>query len=170
MKNTPEIFRFVLDAREVNVQRTTLLKTLSVKITLTKYKLHFSNNKDVTYLETCLGGPIIFYPCCVREWNELGPELRKTTSISLFKKSLLEFKIFNRPKTSPIFNIFDPRGIKLLTRLRVYLSYLREHMYQYNLLDTRNPLCSCNVENESKKHYLHTISLSKFRTFTQFTP
>ena len=95
-----------------------------------------------------------FYPYCIREWNELGPELRKTTSISLFKKGLLESKKFNRPKSSPIFNVFDPHGIKLLTRLRVNLSHLREHKYQNNFLDSPNPLCSCNVENESTKHYL----------------
>ena len=50
--------------------------------------------------------------------------------------------------------MFDPQGIKLLTRLRVRLSHLREHKFLNNFLDTPNPLCSCNVENETTNHYL----------------
>ena len=42
----------------------------------------------------------------------------------IFKKELLKFI---RPKQSSIFNIFYPLGLKLLTRLRVNLSHLREH-------------------------------------------
>ena len=92
-----------------------------------------------------------FFPYCVSEWNKLDPNLRSSTSISIFKKELLKFI---RPKQSSIFNIFDPLGLKLLTRLRVNLSHLREHKFRHNFLDTLNPLCSCSLEIESTRHYL----------------
>ena len=59
---------------------------------------------------------------------------------------------------SPIFNIFDPVGLKLLTRLRSNLSHLRHHKFQHHFLDTLNPLCSCNIEFESTNHYLWRCS------------
>ena len=73
-----------------------------------------------------------FFPYCVREWNELDPELRKTNSISLFKKGLLKSKKFKKPIKHPTFDIFDPHGIKLLTRLRVNLRHIREHKFLNN--------------------------------------
>ena len=92
-----------------------------------------------------------FFPHCVREWNKLGPDLRNASSISLFKKGLLAFI---RPKQRPVYNVIDCCGLKLLTRLRVNFSHLREHKFRHNFLDTLNPLCSCSLETESTKHYL----------------
>ena len=71
-------------------------------------------------------------------------------SVSIFKKALLNFY---RPKECSVFNIFDPVGLKLLTRLRVNLSHLREHKFRHNFLDTLNPLCCCSLEIESTNHY-----------------
>ena len=49
----------------------------------------------------------------------------------------------------------DPEGLKLLTRLRVQLSHLREHKYRHNFVDTLNPICNCGLlEVESTPHYL----------------
>ena len=92
-----------------------------------------------------------FFPYCISEWNKLSPNLRNSTSISVFKKGLLAFI---RPKQCYIYNIFDPTGLKLLTRLRVNLSHLRAHKFHHNFLDTLNPLCSCSLEIESTSHYL----------------
>ena len=77
--------------------------------------------------------------------------MRNSLSISIFKKSLLAFI---RPKKCPVYNIHDPLGLKLLTRLRVNFSHLREHKFRHNFLDTINPLCSCSLEIESTDHYL----------------
>ena len=57
-----------------------------------------------------------FFPYCVSEWNKLGHDLQNSISISVFKKALL---VFIRPIKHPIYNIVDPTGLKLLTRLRV---------------------------------------------------
>ena len=54
----------------------------------------------------------------------------------------------------PVYGINDPLGLKLLTRLRVNFSHLREHKFRHNFRDTLNPLCSCDLEIESTNHYL----------------
>ena len=92
-----------------------------------------------------------FFPYCIREWNKLCPNLQNSTSISIFKNNLLTFI---RPNQCSIYNIIDPSGLKLLTRLRVNLSHLREHKFHHNFLDTLYPLCSCSLEIESTSHYL----------------
>ena len=92
-----------------------------------------------------------FFPYCISEWNKLDPSLRNSTSVTMFKKGLLAFI---RPKQFSIYNLIDPPGLKLLTRLRVNLSHLREHKFRHNFLDTLNPLCSCSLEIESTSHYL----------------
>ena len=41
-------------------------------------------------------------------------------------------------------NIFDPKGLKLLTRLRLEFSHLNEHRFRHNFEECVNPLCSCS--------------------------
>ena len=87
-----------------------------------------------------------FIPYCVNEWHKLGPELKNSLSIPQCKEGL---HIFIRPKICPIYKVHDLLGLKLLTRLRINFSHLREHKFRYNFLDTLNPLCSCGLEIES---------------------
>ena len=60
---------------------------------------------------------------------------------------------FIRTIPNSVFNVVDVYGIKLLTRLRVGLSHLREHKFRHNFQDTINPLCSCSLEVESTSHF-----------------
>ena len=92
-----------------------------------------------------------FFPSTVLEWNKLSPEIKNSESVHIFKKKIK--KCVSIDKCS-IFNIHDPKGIKLLTRLRVGLSHLREHKFRHNFQNTLNPLCSCNLEPETTSHYL----------------
>ena len=93
-----------------------------------------------------------FFPFCVKEWNnKLGEEVRASRTISKFKESLLDFI---RPKMNSIYNLHDPHGLKLLTRLRLRFSHLREHKFRHNFRDTLNSLCSCGNDIESTSHYL----------------
>ena len=71
--------------------------------------------------------------------------------MSLFKNSLLKFI---RSSPSPIYGIHHPLRLKLVSRLRIGLSHLRDHKFRHNLSDTVNPLCSCNIEPESTTHFL----------------
>ena len=87
-----------------------------------------------------------FYPYAIKEWNNLNPEIHKSVSYGVSENSLLKFI---RSSPSSLFNVFDSLGIKLLTRLRLGLSHLREHKFNRNFQDTINPLCSCSLESES---------------------
>ena len=53
---------------------------------------------------------------------------------------------FIRPTANSIFGCHNPIGVKLLTRIRLGLSQLREHKFKRSFHDTFNPLCSCGKE------------------------
>ena len=56
-----------------------------------------------------------------------------------------------RPSSNSIYGVHNPKGIKLLCRLRLGLSHLREHKFKHNFQDTLNPLCPCDVKVESSE-------------------
>ena len=92
-----------------------------------------------------------FLPCVIKEWNKLDPDKRSYLFYdSIFRTALLNFI---RPSENKIFNIHDQVGIKLLTRLRLGFSHLREHKLRHNFEDTLNPLCSCSIETETTLHF-----------------
>ena len=87
-----------------------------------------------------------FLPQTVREWNKLDTSICQVPSYSVFRKALLDFI---RPTGNSNFGTNDVSGLKLLTRLRVGLSHLREHKFKHNFQDTLNPLCPCSLEAEN---------------------
>ena len=91
-----------------------------------------------------------FFPCVIVKWNKLKPEIRRSGSYDIFRKSILNF---TRPSESKVYNINDTIGIKLITRLRLGFSHSCEHKIKHNLRDTLKPLCSCSVEVYSTSHY-----------------
>ena len=91
-----------------------------------------------------------FFSDTIKEWNELSLKIRNSESYSIFKKHLLKFI---RTIPNSVFGVANIYGIKLLTRLRVGLSHLREHKFRHNFQDTINPLCSCSLEIESTFHF-----------------
>ena len=74
---------------------------------------------------------------CINAAEQNILEICKSVSYEVFKNSLLKFI---RPSNN-LFNVSDSLGIKLLTRLRLGLSHLREHNFNHNFQDTIN-LCS----------------------------
>ena len=58
-----------------------------------------------------------------------------------------------KPIPKPIYNVHNPVGLKLLTRLRLGLSHLNQHKFNHNFQDCLNPLCSCSLEVESVSHF-----------------
>ena len=80
-----------------------------------------------------------FFPYVIGEWNKLNPEIRRSGSYKIFRKSLLNYI---RPRASKVYNINDTIGIKLITRLRLGFSHLREHKFKHNFRGTLNPLGS----------------------------
>ena len=58
----------------------------------------------------------------------------------------------------------NPHGIKLLTRLRVGLSHLREHTFRHNIQDSLDPFCNCVQHFETTIYlFLHCSNYSNQR-------
>ena len=91
-----------------------------------------------------------FFPSCIKEWKKLDRGIQQSVSYNQFKISILKLI---RPTQNSIFDICDNEGIKLLTRLRLGLSHLNSHKFNHGFLDTVNPMCSCNTEEETVAHF-----------------
>ena len=87
----------------------------------------------------------------IKEWSNLDQQIRKSKSISIFKSNILKFI---RPKPNNVYYCHNPKGIKLLRRLRLGFSLLREHKFKCNFQDCLNPLCLCGDEIKNSTHYL----------------
>ena len=58
-----------------------------------------------------------------------------------------------KPIPKPIYNVHNPVGLKLLTRLRLGLSHLNQLKFNHNFQDCSNPLCSCSLKVKSVSHF-----------------
>ena len=90
-----------------------------------------------------------FFPFCINNWNNLDSSIRCSSSLGNFKTSINDFI---RPKSNSFYSIRDKAGIKLLTRIRVTFSDLRDHRFnhKFNCVD---PTCRCGLEDETPVHY-----------------
>ena len=86
-----------------------------------------------------------FFPTVVSEWNKLYFNIRNSGSFNTFKKKLLNFI---RSCTNSIFDIHNPLGIKLLTRLHLSLTHLWNFKFRHCFQGTLNPLCKCGKDIE----------------------
>ena len=103
-----------------------------------------------------------FFPSAVIKWNKLDLNIRNTESLNIFKKTLLNFI---RPSGNTVFNCHNPKGVRLLTSLRLGLSHLREHKFKHSFQDSLNPICSCGNDIETSAHYLlHCPNFSNERS------
>ena len=91
-----------------------------------------------------------YIPAAIKEWNRLDTNIRKSNSISIFKKRILGFI---RPLPNKVSNSHNPQWLQLLKRLRLGLSHLRYHKLKHNFLDTINPLYSCGSDIETTLHF-----------------
>ena len=80
-----------------------------------------------------------FFPSTVIEWNNLDLKIKNSKTFSPFKKSISKFV---RPSSNSIFNCHSPKGIKVITRLKLDPSHFREHKFRHNHQDTLNPICN----------------------------
>ena len=102
-----------------------------------------------------------FFPSALSDWFQLDVAIRNSESIAIFKNRLLSFIC---PIHFDVYNIFDPIGLKFLTRLRLDFSHLNEHRFRHNFQDCLKPLCSYSLETEDTKHYLlHCHHFSQHR-------
>ena len=67
-----------------------------------------------------------FFPSTLNDWFNLDINIRNSEPIFKFKCTLLSLIC---PVQNSIYNIFDPKGLKLLTRLLLGLSHLNAHRF-----------------------------------------
>ena len=96
-----------------------------------------------------------YFPSIATEWNNLDKSIRNSKSFSIFRKNILKFI---RPSSNSIFNRHNPRGVKLLTRLRLGLSHLRDNKFKHSFQDSLNPVYNCGTDVETTTHFfLHCL-------------
>ena len=94
-----------------------------------------------------------FLPFTITEWNKLDTDIKNIDFHAIFCKKLLTFIRLLENNT---YGIYDPLGVRILNRLHLGFSHLREHMFRHNFADALNPLCSCSPETEDTEHcFLH---------------
>ena len=92
-----------------------------------------------------------FFASSAIEWNKIDKNIQKSESLNIFTKNILKFI---RPSQNRVYNCHNPKGIKLLTRLRVGLSHLREHKFKHSFQTTLNLMCNCGKDIETTSQYL----------------
>ena len=97
-----------------------------------------------------------FYPHSVKIWNAIGPEYRQVPSLGIFKSKILKLI---RPHKKPLYDIHDPKGVKILFQLRVGLSPLKDHKKRHNFKDTSFAICRCLTHAETTDHFLLNCNL-----------
>lgn len=97
-----------------------------------------------------------FFPNTTIEWNNLNQELKNSECYTLFCYSIINFI------RSPPYSFYSCQNIthiKLVIRLRLGLSHLREYKFKHSFEDTFNPLCNCGMGVGSSAHFLLQYSL-----------
>ena len=88
-----------------------------------------------------------YFPSTIIEWNKLDSNIRNSETLEIFTSKILKFI---RPTTNGIFGCHNPIGVKLLTRLRLGLSHLRDLKFRNNFQDTLNPFAVTVAEKKLK--------------------
>ena len=101
------------------------------------------------------------FPWNIIEWNKLDLTLHKSF-YKMFRNYLL--KIIH-PSPNLVYDIQNPLGLRLLTRLILGLSHLNEHKFNHTFKNCATPLCTCSLEIESTSHFfLHCDHCSNIRS------
>ena len=91
-----------------------------------------------------------FFPAVISEWNSIDINIRNSSCVNTFNKELLRFI---RPEANSTYNINDPKGLKLLTRLWLGLSHLGDYKFRRNFQDCVSPMCYCSQDIETTTHF-----------------
>ena len=90
-----------------------------------------------------------FVPFCIKNWNNLDNTIKSAPTLSIFKTNLIKFV---RPKGNTFYSIRDRYGAKLLTKIRVSFSDLRDHRFNHNF-NCLDPTCRCGLRDETTVHF-----------------
>ena len=89
-----------------------------------------------------------FFPSCSREWNNLPHNIQHAVSFATFRSLVKPPQITNKKYT----RLAPGNPGRWLSRLRMGLSALNHHRYQYHFI--QSPTCPfCQTHSESTEHY-----------------
>ena len=91
-----------------------------------------------------------FFSATIIKWNNLDYSRCNAPSINAFKQIILKFI---RLGPNNIIDIYNPYGLRLLTRLRLGLSCLHGHKFKHNFSDCLHEICVCGKDIESSNHF-----------------
>ena len=52
-----------------------------------------------------------------------------------------------------MYGVYDQLVVRLINRVHLGFSYLREHKFRHTFADTVSPLCSCTLKSENTEHF-----------------
>ena len=107
-----------------------------------------------------------FFPFCAANWPSIPDELKFAPSPAAFKNAYK--KVFIPPKPG-YFGIHDKFGVRLLTKIRVDCSDLRDHRFNHGFLNCPSPLCRCGSADETSEHFLARCPLFATQRATLLT-
>ena len=111
-------------------------------ISAVSYRLRNSDDLQIPFSRTNIYENS-FLPSVVRDWNQLPPHVRNTSSVASFKR-LISFN--SHTKTPDHFYTGTRKLQNLHTRLRTGCSSLNDDLFSKGIVDTA--LCQCGmVEN-----------------------
>ena len=76
----------------------------------------------------------------VIEWSKIDSSVRNSENLPFLKKCIL---VFIRPFANITFQCYNPKGLKLITWLRLGLSHLLFHKFKHSFQDTLNLINNC---------------------------
>ena len=88
----------------------------------------------------------------MREWNQLDDSIKSSPTVSVLKRELMRLV---RPPKRSLLGFHDIEGVRLLTRLRVEFSDLREHRFGHNF-QCSSPMCFCQTGIENNERFFHS--------------
>ena len=132
--------------------RGTSSENLFQELGLESLKSNF-HEKSLSYLFQLIppNNKDFFFSAVISEWNSLDINIRKYSSINVFKKERLKFI---RLEQNSAYNINDTKGLTLLPRLRLGLSHLGDHKFRHNFQDCVPSMGSCGQDIETTTPFL----------------
>ena len=105
-----------------------------------------------------------FFPSAIIELNKVDRDIRNSDSLNIFKLSLLKFV---RPVTNSVFDINNPYGLKLLTRLLLGVGHhcviinldtiFKTVLTQYAIVVSTHFLFHCPLFQSARQYLLMNI-------------
>ena len=125
---------------------------LKIPVPPEKAQSYNSRSQNILNEVKCNSGSYYnsFYPDSIRSWNNIGSDLRSSSSLKQFKKNIISLI---RPTSRSIFDIHDPLSIKWLYQLRIGLSSLHAHKWRHGFKDIPNDKCATCNQTENIEHY-----------------